>query len=236
MSLTRLGVSLVVAGLLLATIPTLAVRLADLLVESRRAADVAQWSERRPAPAPAPSRHAEPVEVLAPGDGGYLLEIPKLHLKAVVRELEADVFTGRNTPRLKRFGLGQVPFSESLRNVSPGDEGTAVIAGHRTTSGAPFRDLHRLGPGDAIVLRRGSAEQHWTVVYAVVVAPDRVDVIRSRPDTRRLAIMACSPPFSAAERLIVFAELARSGGAGSDAVSTPLRGPFSSTGAGDQSR
>ena len=233
---TRLGAVLIVAGLLLATVPTLTVRLADRLAETRRAADVARWLEHRPAPEPAPRGTAKVVEVLTPGEAGYLLEIPKLSLKAIVRELEPDVFTGRNTPRLKRFGLGQVPFSESLKNVSPGDDGTAVIAGHRTTSGAPFRHLHRLGPGDAIVLRRGSAEQHWTVVYAVVVTPDRVDVIRSRDGTRRLAVMACSPPFSAAERLIVFAELTRSRGAGSDAVSTPLRGPLSSTGSGDQSR
>jgi len=145
--------------------------------------------------------------VIAPGTEGYLLVIPKIGLRAVVRELGPDVFSGRNTPALKRYGLGQVPYTRYLRNVSPGADGTAVIAGHRTTSGAPFRHINRLTPGDSIMIRKMGIEQEWVVVSSVTVPPSAVDVIKSRPGVRSLVILACSPPFSAKERLVVHARL-----------------------------
>jgi LPXTG-site transpeptidase (sortase) family protein len=211
------------------------VRTADRLTEARRAADVSRWNDEQRAVSNWTARLPASPTVIVPGEAGYLLEIPKLGLKAIVRQLEPEVFSGRNTPRLKRFGLGQVPFTTTLRNVSPGADGTAVITGHRTTSGAPFRNLHRLGPGDAIILRQGSEEQRWTVAYAMIVPPERTDSIRSRPGARRLVIMACSPPFSAHERLIVYATLSNKG-AGDDAISTALRRTISGNGAGDQDR
>ena len=145
--------------------------------------------------------------VVSPGTDGYLLEIPRIGLRAVIRELEPEVFSGRNTPALKRYGLGQVPYTVRLRNVSPGGEGMAAIAGHRTTSGAPFRYLDRLRPGDIIVIRKGGVEQHWTVISSTTVGLRAVDAISSRAGSRRLALLACDPPFSARERIIVYAEL-----------------------------
>ncbi len=145
--------------------------------------------------------------MVEPGREGYLLEIPKIGVQAIVHSLEPDVFAGRNTPTLKRYGVGQVPFTPDLGNVSPGASGTAVITGHRTTSGAPFRHLDRLEPGDVIIIRKGAREQRWTVVSSATVAPGRVEVIRSLPGTRRLAVVACSPPFSDRARLIVYARL-----------------------------
>lgn len=145
--------------------------------------------------------------VVAPESDGYLLVVPKIGLQAIVRELEPDVFSGRNTPTLKRYGLGQVPYTRYLRNGSPGAEGTSVIAGHRTTSGAPFRHLNRLRPGDIIIIRKMGVEQQWVVEGSVIVPPSAIEIIRSRPGTRKLAILACNPPFSAKERLVVNARL-----------------------------
>lgn len=221
-TLQVMGAALLIGGLVLAVMPTVAIRAVDGVAARMRSVAASDWIERQrpsvvagrdaawaqafppessaelPAPAASPG-------VIEPGPDGYLLEIPKLGLRAVVRELEPEVFSGRNTRMLKRFGLGQVPYSEGLKNVSPGAEGAAVIAGHRTTSGAPFRNLDRLGPGDLIIIRKGDAKQRWTVVYSITVAPSDVDAIRSQPGTRRLAILACSPPFSDARRLIVYA-------------------------------
>lgn len=143
--------------------------------------------------------------VIVPGKEGYLLVIPKIGLQAIVRELEPQVFSGRNTPALRRFGLGQVPYTRSLRNVSPGADGTAAVTGHRTTSGAPFKHIDRLRPGDAIFIRKGGAEQEWIVVRSATVPPSAVGAIRSRPGSRSLVILACDPPFSANARLIVYA-------------------------------
>lgn len=216
---------MIVGGLTAAGLPAGLVRLQDALIARILRAQADRWEAEQPKPiaasetvvlgtrqiAPdADSPRARPP-VVRSGAEGYLLEIPKIRVRAIVRELEPEVFSGRNTARLKRFGLGQLPYSSTLRNVSPGEEGMAVIAGHRTTSGAPLRQLHRLGPGDVIVLRKGAVEQRWEVVYSVTVSPAQVDAIRSRPLTHRLALMACSPPFGATARLIVYASLVQKG-------------------------
>jgi LPXTG-site transpeptidase (sortase) family protein len=145
--------------------------------------------------------------VIAPGREGYLLLIPRIGVRLVVRELEVEVFSGRNTPTLRRHGLGQVPYTHQLRNVSPGGDGTAAITGHRTTSGAPFRNIDRLRPGDLIIIRKGSVEQQWAVEGSAVVPPSAVGAIKSRPGTKRLVLLACTPPFTARERLVVKARL-----------------------------
>lgn len=205
---------LIALGLALVAVPPAALTVTDWLQRRAQREVTEQWVRKHLA-SPPPRQEAskkEVVHALDPGDGGYLLEIPKLGLRTVVHELEPEVFSGRNTPRLKRYGLGQVPHTSSLRNVNPGEIGTAAITGHRTTSGAPFRDIHRLGPGDSIILSRGAIQQRWSVTYSTSVVPNQVDAIRSRNGVRRLAILACTPPFSARERLIVYAKLTEEGG------------------------
>ena len=204
------GVSfaLILCGGVLALGAPSIIRLSDNHVARARMQETDTWVRRydstpRQAEIPTSTRKT----VVAPGRDGYLLVIPKIGLRVIVRELEPDVFSGKNTPLLKRYGLGQVPYTRDLRNGSPGAEGTAVIAGHRTTSGAPLRQINLLRPGDLIIIRKMGVEQQWVVENSVVVLPSAVEVITSRPGTRKLAILACNPPFSAKERLVVSAVL-----------------------------
>jgi sortase A len=148
----------------------------------------------------------EPL-VIFPGSEGYLLEIPKIDLSLVIRELESEAFSGKNTPMLKKYGVGQVPYTEYLKNVSPGDDGTTAITGHRTTSGAPFRHLDLLEPGDEIIISQGEIKQKWEVIYTRIVLPSQIDAIRSVSGIRRLVLLACNPPGSDRERIIVYARL-----------------------------
>lgn len=97
----------------------------------------------------------------------------------------------------------------------PGQPGNASIAGHRTTWGAPFNRIDELRPGDEITVRTVQG----TFVYRVVeqdsglgyfiVTPDRVDVLDQdfTENPNRLTLTACHPKFSAAQRIIVVAEL-----------------------------
>ena len=200
----RLPGLFVFIGLILLALPPIVVQVTDWSAARRHEAEVARWlagpiePARRFAPTPA-------VPVIEPGARGYLLEIPRIGVRVIVRELEPEVFSGRNTPLLRRYGVGQVPYTRNLRNVSPGAVGTAAVTGHRTTSGAPFRLIDRLRPGDTIVIRKGNRRQHWVVERSITVRPDEVQAIASRPGTRRLVLLACNPPFSARERLIVYA-------------------------------
>ena len=121
------------------------------------------------------------------------IRIPSIDVSSVV-------VAGTDTSSL-RLGPGHYP-----RTPLPGARGTVAIAGHRTTYGAPFRRLDRLGRGDRVELRM----PYGTFVYRVeqrrIVAPTAVWVTR-RASYDRLILSACHPLYSAAKRIVVFARL-----------------------------
>lgn len=196
------GAALIITGCAVAVGPTLAIRAIDDQISRARHAEVLRWLALD-----AQRSARSGANVIVPGTSGYLLEIPKIGVQVVVHVLEPAVLDGVNTPTLRRYGVGQVPYIPGLGNVDPGAEGTVAITGHRTTSGAPFRRLDELRPGDAIVIRKSGAEQRWAVVSSAVIPPRNVDAIRSAPGVRRLILLACTPPFSARARVLVYAKL-----------------------------
>jgi sortase A len=159
---------------------------------------------------------APAVEIPPGGDAMAIIDIPKLGVSQVVVE-------GVDVADLRK-GPGHYPATPL-----PGQQGNAAIAGHRTTYGAPFGDLDQLLTGDELVLRTVQG----TFTYKVskdpfAVSPDDGEVLNSVPDpaspnTSRatLTLTTCNPKYSAAERLIVQADLVLPPGA------TPL--PASTT-------
>lgn len=123
------------------------------------------------------------------------LVIPKMGIdKYVVQGVgEADL----------RRGPGHYP-----NTPLPGQVGNSAIAGHRTTYGAPFFDLNKLGPGDDIfIINTNGTRLDFKVTGTKVVSPDNVSVLD--PTTfPQLTLTTCNPRFSATSRLIVFARLA----------------------------
>ncbi len=91
----------------------------------------------------------------------------------------------------------------------PGMPGTTAIAGHRTTYLAPFRNINLLRPGNRILLLMPYAHFTYTVTGQRVVAPTDVPAAVSRVGYSRLVLSACTPLFSAAKRLLVYARLTR---------------------------
>jgi len=91
----------------------------------------------------------------------------------------------------------------------PGIAGTTAIAGHRTTYLAPFRHIDSLRTGDRIMLDMPYAHFTYTVIGRRVVAPSDVSAAVSRVGYTRLVLSACTPLFSAAQRLLVYARLTR---------------------------
>lgn len=104
-------------------------------------------------------------------------------------------------------GPGHYPSS-----ASPGEDGNFAVAGHRTTYGAPFLHLDDLRPGDEVHVTDPEGERHtYEVTEQRVVGPDARWVVGSDPldlDAPTLTLTTCHPRFSAAKRLVVFAELA----------------------------
>ncbi len=91
----------------------------------------------------------------------------------------------------------------------PGELGNVVIAGHRTTHGAPFRQLHLLEPGDEIVFDLGVATHRYSVTETLIVFPEDVWIADQSPE-HIVTLFACHPPGSARNRIVVRGELVSS--------------------------
>jgi sortase A len=125
--------------------------------------------------------------------------------KIVIPEVNASyVFVkGTGTSELES-GPGVYP-----ETVFPGIQGTTAIAGHRTTWLAPFRHIDALRPGNHILLYMPYAHFTYTVVSQRVVLPSDVRAAVQYVGYKRLVLSACTPLFSAAKRLLIYAKLTR---------------------------
>lgn len=131
-----------------------------------------------------------------PEEGGLVarIEIPSIGVNWLVSEgVSLDIL---------RNGPGH--FSGTPR---PGEEGNAIIAGHRTTYGAPFNRLDEIGAGDEIVVTYLTGRR-FTYSYREtrIVDPSDTSVLQDEGDNR-LTLTACHPEYSAAERIVVIAAL-----------------------------
>ena len=114
--------------------------------------------------------------------------------------LDSVVFEGVDRTTLKS-GPGHMPGTPL-----PGQPGNAVISGHRTTYGRPFYDLDQLVPGDEIAVETALGISRYAVRQILIVAPTDVWVAGNM-DGAWLTLTTCHPRFSAAQRLIIQAEL-----------------------------
>jgi sortase A len=111
----------------------------------------------------------------------------------------------------------------------PGEAGNAAIAGHRTTYAAPFYNLNELQPGDPIYVQTSQGTFTYSVTQSFAVLPTNVSVLdpTSQPT---LTLTTCNPRYSAAQRLIVKADLVQSqpppGGAPAPAAAAPAEKPL----------
>lgn len=143
------------------------------------------------------------------GEGFAFIRIPAFGLDYVRVVLE-----GTDEDKLTE-GPGHYPAS-----ALPGEVGNFALAGHRVGKGSPFLDLDQLGSGDAIIIE---TSEQWYVYRVLgdgpipgqqIVTPDRVEVVApvpgapaDQPTRALLTLTTCHPKFSAAQRLIVHAEL-----------------------------
>ena len=132
----------------------------------------------------------------APGEGSPVgfLTIPKVGLRNAV------IIEGTGTDDLRQ-GPGHY-----VGTPLPGEAGNAAIAGHRTTYGAPFYDLDRLGRGDPVYVQTIQGSFTYTVSSSQVVSPSDSAVVSDTKDNE-LTLTTCNPRFSASTRLIVHAVL-----------------------------
>lgn len=115
---------------------------------------------------------------------------------------------GTGTEELER-GPGIYTQSTYPGTRFPGLGGTTAIAGHRTTFLEPFRHIDQLRHGDRIYVDMPYAHFVYTVLGHRSVLPSDVEAAIRTAHYSRLVLSACTPLFSAAERLLVFARLTK---------------------------
>ncbi len=158
----------------------------------------AQPATTVPAPAstlPAASPPAPPLPGPPPAEGTPVatMHIPKIGLDKVVIQ-------GVGTDDLRQ-APGHYPSTSML-----GQPGNAAVAGHRTTYGAPFYRLDELTQGDPIYVNTSQGAFEYDVAKTTIVNPSDVSVLDPTPGAQ-LTLTTCNPRFSAAQRLVVVADL-----------------------------
>lgn len=89
----------------------------------------------------------------------------------------------------------------------PGLGEVTAIAGHRTTFGAPFRNINELQSGNLIVLQMPYGTFTYRVFAHEIVPSNDWSILHKRR-FETLVLSACHPLYSASHRWIVFARLA----------------------------
>jgi len=125
----------------------------------------------------------------------FKITIPKINSSWVGYE-------GTNIPSLKR-GPGHY-----IVTPKPGELGTCVIAGHRTTYGAPFNRVDQLVIGDQIIIETPDGKQFiYLVTGEMEVLPNDLSAI-VQTEYASLILTTCTPKYRATRRLLIFAKLA----------------------------
>jgi sortase A len=173
------------------------------LIASTQQSALADELDERPAPDGRDGRDLSKAELvrlaeryedrIESGDAWGRVELPTLDREYVVIE-------GTEEAPLRR-GPGHYP-----ETPNPGHGGTVAIAGHRTTYLAPFRTIDQLEEGDEVVVEMPWARFTYAVEKQEIVEPTQTEVTR-KVGHERLVLSACHPLYSAAQRIIIFAEL-----------------------------
>lgn len=154
-------------------------------------------------------RFAGPPDGFAPDEGELVF---RLRMPAI--DTDHYVVEGVDTEPLRK-GPGhypgcrdgfEPPLCTQFDEIFPGEKGRVIVSGHRTTYGAPFWGIDKLERGDEILIDAQWGSFVYEVTGQEIVEPDSRAIAVSS-DQAELVLTTCNPRYSAAERLIVFAEL-----------------------------
>ena len=151
--------------------------------------DVVGWFTGAASAAPA----ARPVNVIPSGERfPGLLVIPRIRLTTGVLE----------DTELVDIDPAHLPESRS-----PNQPGNTALFGHRTSKGREFRNIDRIRPGDPIYLAVQGKIYVYAAIGVQVLSPDDPRLYASNSNDQTLTLVACHPPGSVKQRVVVFAHL-----------------------------
>jgi LPXTG-site transpeptidase (sortase) family protein len=77
----------------------------------------------------------------------------------------------------------------------PGEVGNVVVAGHRVSHNADFRDVDDVSPGDDVIFNTSTGRHVYSVVSTEIVQPDALWIV-DQTDDATATLFACHPPGS----------------------------------------
>jgi sortase A len=201
------GIALIVIGVAILIWPLYT----NFIMARRERAVLSAWDENIML-----TLDTSPGEKEGEGDEGKIQDNPEANLEIKVidpekklpfkisipaTDLEWLVMEGTDYATLKK-GPGHYTGS-----ALPGENGTCVIAGHRTTYGAPFNRLDELKKGDEIILETAGNEKFTYIVTGQeAVIPTDLSVLENT-DYPSLVLSTCTPKFYSTRRLIIYARM-----------------------------
>jgi sortase A len=141
--------------------------------------------------------------------------------RAVSLNRETDISKPIGRLRVNKIDLNEVVVQGTDEDVSlkkgpghytetplPGQKGnwTVGIAGHRTTYGAPFRNINKLKKGDEIVFSVPYGRYTYEVNQTKIVDAGYTSAFVPKNDDQ-IVLTACHPLYSAAQRILVYGKL-----------------------------
>jgi len=128
----------------------------------------------------------------------------KVPFRITIPEIELDwiVMEGTDYATLRQ-GPGHYTSS-----VFPGEDGTCVVAGHRTTYGAPFNRLDELEEDDEILIETEGNEKFTYLVTGQEEALPTDMTVLENTEYPSLVLSTCHPKYYATRRLIIYARIA----------------------------
>jgi sortase A len=153
---------------------------------------LAPTTTQPPLPVPEPP----PVE---DGTVDPLVEVGRIEIPRLA--LDRTIYEGVRLTTVD-YGPGHWPGT-----ALPGQVGNVVLAGHRVSHNADFRDLDQLAPGDEVIFTTKRGRRHvYHVVSTEIVEPEAIRII-DQTYSRTATLFACHPPGSVAQRIVVHLEL-----------------------------
>ncbi|MFN2388250.1 MAG: sortase [Actinomycetota bacterium] len=147
-----------------------------------------------------------------PGEPVFRLKIPSIDLNkgkgfVVVEGVgEDELALGPGHYPECRPGF-EPPLCTEFDEVYPGEDGRMIVSGHRTTHGQPFWDLDRVSRGDEIITETKWGDFVYKVTKSEIVPASSSEIVVQKKGPAEIVLTTCNPKFSAAERLIVYAEM-----------------------------
>jgi sortase A len=150
-------------------------------------------------PATLPEQPAQPIAP-PPDPRGYEDQIRLGSISIPKLGVSEPLFSGIRLTTLDN-GPGHWPGT-----ALPGQVGNVVVAAHRTSHGAAFRNIDQLVAGDIVQFDTGSGAIGYTVTGTQIVGPDAMWIV-DPTDTPTATLFACHPPGSTRQRIVVNLEL-----------------------------